>query len=211
MAPRIEIIKSKLLLAEGADALHFFIAACGAFGVDDVQVRDFGGINDLLPHLKTLPLLPGYEKVDTIVIARDAEKNPETAIANVKKSLRQVDLPVPANPFEFAGTAPRVAYVIFPGFQTDAKGKNTLSAGTLEDLCLEIVKDNTTFECVDQYLECLRSKGRKITRPHKTKLHSYLAGENDFVGKKIGEASMAGAWDWNHVRLKPFKNVIRTM
>ena len=211
MAPRIEIIKSKLLLTEGADAYYFFIAACGAFGVDDVQVMDFGGITDLLPYLKTLPMLPGYEKVDTIVIARDAEKNAETAVANVKKSLRKVKLPVPAEPFDFTGTAPRVAYVIFPGFQTDAKGKNTLLAGTLEALCLEIVKDNTTFECIDQYLECLRSKGRKIARPHKTKLHSYLAGEDDFAGKKIGEASQAGAWDWNHARLKPFKDVLSAM
>ena len=211
MAPRTEIIKSKLLLVEGADALHFFISACEAFSVDNVQVMDFGGTKDLTKYLKALPLFPGYDKVDTIVIARDAEKDPSTAVSNVKRSLRQVNLPVPANPFEFAGTDPRVAYVIFPGFQTDAKGKSTLSAGTLEDLCLEIVKDNTTFECVDQYLECLRSKGRKIKRPHKTKLHSYLAGENDFVGLKIGEASRVGAWDWNHSSLKPFKDVIREM
>ncbi len=211
MAPRIEIIKSKLLLTEGADAYYFFRSACKDFGVDDIQVMDFGGINDLLPYLKMLPVLPDYEKVDTIVIARDAEKNPVTAIANVRKSLRKVNLPAPANPFEFAGTALRVAYMIFPGIQTDAKGINTLLAGTLEDLCLEIVKDNTTFECVDQYLDCLRSKGRKITRLHKTRLHSYLAGEDDFVGKKIGEASQAGAWDWNHARLTPFKDVIKAM
>jgi hypothetical protein len=211
MAPRAEIIKSKLLLAEGADTLHFFISACEAFSVDDVQVMDFGGIKDLTRYLKALPLFSGYGKVDTIVIARDAEKNPSTAVSNVKRSLRKMGLPVPANSFEFAGTAPRVAYVLFPGFQTDAKGKTTLSTGTLEDLCLEIVKDNRTFECVDQYLECLRSKGRTIARPHKTKLHSYLAGENDFVGLKIGEASQAGAWDWNHSSLKPFKDVIRAM
>lgn len=211
MAPRTEIIKSKLLLAEGADTLHFFISACEAFSVNDVQVMDFGGIKDLTTYLKALPLFSGYGKVDTIVIARDAEKNPSTAVSNVKRSLRQMGLPVPGNPFEFAGAAPRVAFVIFPGFRTDTKDKNTLSAGTLEDLCLEIVKDNTTFECVDQYLECLRSKGRKITRPHKTKLHSYLAGENDFVGLKVGEASNAGAWDWNHSSLKPFKDVIRAM
>ncbi|OGP63343.1 MAG: hypothetical protein A2V65_04560 [Deltaproteobacteria bacterium RBG_13_49_15] len=211
MAPRTEIIKSKLLLAEGADTFYFFRAACEAFSVDDVQVMDFGGIKDLTTYLKALPLFPGYDKVDTIVIARDAEKNPSTAVSNVKRSLRQMDLPVPLDPFEFEGAAPRVAFVIFPGFRADAKDNTILSAGTLEDLCLEIVRDNTTFECVDQYLECLRSKGRKITRPHKTKLHSYLAGENDFVGLKIGEASRVGAWDWNHIRLTPFKDVIRAM
>jgi len=211
MAPRTEIIKPKLLLTEGADTLHFFIAACAAFRVDDVQVMDFGGIRDLTTYLKALLLFPGYEKVDTIVVARDAETNPSTAVNNIQRSFQQTGLPVPVNPFEFEGTAPRVAFLILPGFRADAKDKPILSPGTLEDLCLEIVKDNTIFECVDQYLECLRSKGRKIKRPHKAKLHSYLAGENNFVGLKVGEAAKAGAWDWNHARLTPFKEVIRAM
>jgi hypothetical protein len=28
---------------------------------------------------------------------------------------------------------------------------------------------------------------------------------------KIGEASKAGAWDWDHFKLKPFKDVIKAM
>jgi hypothetical protein len=211
MAPRTEIIKSKLLLSEGADALHFFIAACKAFSVEDVQVMDFGGIKDLTTYLEALPLFPGYEKIGTIVIARDAEKNPSTAVSNIKRSLRKVGFSVPVKPFEFTDTAPRIAFMIFPGFETDAKDKPMLLAGALEDLCLEIVRDNATFECVNQYLECICSKGRTILRPHKTKLHTYLSGENDLVGLKIGEASKVGAWNWDHARLAPFKDLIRAM
>ena len=210
MAPRTGIVMPKLLLAEGADALHFFISALDAFGVDDVQVMDFGGVKDLTRYLQTLPLFPGYEKVGTIVIARDAEGNSATAIKNVKSSLRKAKLPVPANPFEFIGDIPRVAFMIFPGFLPD-EHDSKLSVGTLEDLCLEIVKDKTIFDCVDQYMECIGSKGRTVVRPHKTKLHSYLAGENNFVGMKVGEASKAGAWDWNHARLTPFKRVMSAM
>ncbi|MDD2366900.1 MAG: hypothetical protein PHN84_12110 [Desulfuromonadaceae bacterium] len=47
MAPRKEIIKAKLLVVEGADALHFFISALDAYNVDDVQVIDFGGVTNL--------------------------------------------------------------------------------------------------------------------------------------------------------------------
>jgi len=57
----------------------------------------------------------------------------------------------------------------------------------------------------------LQSNGQKIARPHKTKLHSYLSGKDDFVGLKIGEASKAGAWDWDHERLKQFKDLITAM
>jgi hypothetical protein len=212
MAPRNQIIKMpKLLLVEGADALYFFISSLDAFGVDDVQVMDFGGITDLTAYLKALPLFPGYEMVSTIVIARDAENNPITAVSNVKRSLQEAALPVPGNSFEFVGDTPRVAFMIFPGFDAESGNQDSLLAGTLEDLCLEIVKDGSTFECVDLYIQCLQSKGHEITRLHKTKLHSYLSGKNDFVGLKIGEASKAGAWDWDHSRLAAFKDIIVKM
>ena len=206
MAPRMEIKCPKLLLVEGADALHFFIKALEVFGVDDVQVLDFGGISGLTNYLKALSLYPHFDSVTCLVIARDAETNSDSAISNVKNSLKQTSLSIPENPFEFTGNAPKIAFVIFPGF--DGAG---LQSGTLEDLCLDIVKDCSAFDCVDAYIQCLQSNGHEIKRPHKTKLHSYLSGKNDFVGLKIGEAAKAGAWDWDHTKLKPFKDVIIAM
>lgn len=204
MAPRNQIIKTKLFVVEGADALHFCINALEAYNVDDVQVMDFGGIRDLTAYLKTLSQFPGYEHVTTLVVARDAETDSASAINSIKNSFSQASLPVPQNPFEFTGgDGIRTAFLIFPGYVDQ-----TLTPGTLEDLCLELVKDCSTFGCVDAYIKCLQSAGQEIKRPHKTKLHSYLSGKNDFVGMKIGEASKAGAWDWEHARLKPFKDVI---
>ena len=211
MASNIEIIKSKLLLVEGVDAHRFFIFALDAFGVDDVQVIDFGGIGELTARLNTLILLPHYEQVITLVIARDAESDPKAAVNSVKKSLKQVKLSVPANSFEFTGKTPRLAFMLFPGFDADSVDNKILLPGCLEDLCLKIVKDCSTLDCVDQYMECLESTGHKISRLHKTKLHSYLAGKDEFVGMKIGEASKAGAWDWNHTRLNRFKTILISM
>jgi len=206
MAPRIEIICTKLLLVEGADALHFFIKALEVFGVDDVQVIDFGGISDLTNYLKALSLYPNFDSVTCLVIARDAETNSDSAISNVKNSLKQSSLSIPEKPFEFTENNPRIAFMIFPGFDGVA-----FQSGTLEDLCLDIVKDCSTLDCVDAYIQCLQSNGHEIKRPHKTKLHSYLAGKNNFVGMKIGEAAKAGAWDWDHIKLIQFKDVISAM
>jgi hypothetical protein len=128
------------------------------------------------------------------------------SVASVKNSFKQANLSVPGEPFEFVGNSPRTAFMILPGHDGP-----TLQPGTLEDLCLSIVKDRSIFNCVDAYMECLKSNGTNITRPHKTKLHSYLAGKNDFVGMKIGEAATAGAWDWGDDRLKEFKDVIVAM
>ena len=49
MPPRktTTIEKGKIILVEGADAYFFFIWAYQAFDVHDIQVIDFGGINDL--------------------------------------------------------------------------------------------------------------------------------------------------------------------
>jgi len=201
-----EIIKKKLLLVEGADAMYFFIQALQVFSVNDVQVLDFGGITELTAYLKMLSNLPNYDYVTNIVIVRDAEIDPVSAVNNVKNSFEKASLPIPGNPFEFTGDDIKTAFMIFPGFE----GQN-LRSGTLEDLCLEIAKDRSTFDCVDAYIRCLQLSGQEIKRPHKTKLYSYLSGKNDFVGLKIGEAAKAGAWDWEHTRLKQFKDLITTM
>jgi hypothetical protein len=167
---------------------------------------DFGGVRDLTAYLKTLSQFPGYDDVKTIVVARDAETDPVAAVKSIKNSLKQASLPIPENPFEFTGDNFRTAFMIFPGYDGV-----TLQSGTLEDLCLDIVKDCSTFDCVDAYVKCLQSVGQEIKRPHKTKLHTYLSGKNDFVGLKIGEAAKAGAWNWEHLKLKPFRDIITAM
>lgn len=206
-----KIVQSKLLLVEGVDEKNFFIALCAEFSLKDIQIVSFGGISNLEPYLKLLPSLEGYEGIKSIVIVRDAEKDPDKAVNHVKKSLKKANLPVAAKPFEYAKSVISIAFMISPGFVKNANGKNVLCAGTLENLCLDIVKDNSTFDCVDKYIECIKSKGQKVKRLHKTKLHTYLSGKDNFVGLKIGEASKAGAWNWNHDNLKPFIDVIKTM
>lgn len=207
-----EIQQTKLLLAEGADAYYFFIWAYQALGLGDIQVLDFGGINDLRLYLKQLTLLYGYENVETILIARDAESDATAARASVQQAIRDAGLTVPPNPFEFSSGKPRVAFMLFPGYTGDsASGIITLQNGTLEDLCLQIAKNKNILHCVDQYVECLRSAGERVQHPHKAKVHAYLAGLTDFVGLKIGEATKAGAWDLLNVAFEPFRQMITSM
>jgi len=208
---KTQIEKSKILLVEGKDAERFSFYACETYKPESIQVLNFGGINDLTKFLSGLKLLPNYEKVETIVILRDAEKDAKSAIDSIKSSLRKEGFSIPKKPCEFTSSAPRIAYMVLPGFGKDAEGKDFLPAGTLEDLCIEIVNNDPIMVCVDQYLQCVESKNRKLTHPHKSKLHAYLAGRSEYVGLKIGEAAKAGAWDWEHEKLKSFKQVIMDM
>lgn len=207
----IQIERTKLLLVEGADAYYFCIWAYQAFGAGEIQVIDFGGNEELRLRLRSVSLLPKFEEVKTIVIARDAETNPFAAISSVQSAMQDVSLSVPNRPFEFAGTSPRTAFMLFPGLMLDTNGKELLMHGTLEDLCFSTIKDRPIIECVDRFVECAESKGQEIRRPHKSKLHAYLASQWQLVGLKLGEASKAGAWDWNHDAFEPFRRVILSM
>lgn len=207
----IEIKEKKLILAEGKDAFLFCIWAYQGFGATGIQVLNFGGVTELSSFLELIRGVPNYEALETIVIVRDAERDAIAAVSSIKTSLKKAKLPVPSKSYEFAGSCPKVAYIIFPGFIEGTKESKSLSNGTLEDLCLELVKEDEIFECVNQYIQCLKSKRQDVRRLHKAKLHTYLAGKNDFVGLKIGEAARVGAWDWNHAKLEPFKQVILGM
>jgi len=172
---------------------------------------DFGGINNLGPYLKTLKEISGYEDVKTIVIVRDAESNPDDAIKSIKNALKSNGFSVPREPFAFAKGPPRVAFMVLPGFESDSRNNAVLSKGTLEDLCLWMTVNDPVHECVTLYINCLKGKKIKVAHPHKTRLHSYLSGKDNFVGLKIGEAAKAGAWDWNHPKLSIFGETIKKM
>lgn len=209
MAVPIRIEKPRLVLTEGRDAKYFFIWACEAYRIIDIQVLDYGGVAELPAYMSNLPKLPGYEMVEKIVIVRDAETDSNAAVESINGALRNAGLPVPSRAFAFTDRSPHVAYMIFPGFSPDRR--KTLSNGTLEDLCLAVVGDDAVLRCVNQYIQCLQSIGEMVKHPHKVRLHAYLAGKDDYAGLKIGEAAKAGAWNWDHEMMAPYKRIIAGM
>jgi len=199
------IEKEKLLLAEGKDAFHFFCHACSFYReVEDVQVMDFRSISELTNFLLDLTIMDKFDEVDTIVIARDAEKDAEAAKDSIQTSMTKAEIPLPEKSFEYtANDTMKTAFMIFPG----PKQKD----GTLEDLCLSTVEGDPLLECVDDYLECAKTKGERFPRAHKNKLYCFLAGKDDFIGSRIGLAFKAKVWPPDHLALEPFKRIIQEM
>ena len=199
------IEKGKLLLAEGKDAFHFFCHACSFYReVEDVQVMDFRSISELTNFLLDLTIMDKFDEVDTIVIARDAEKDAEAAKDSIQTSMTKAEIPLPEKSFEYtANDTMKTAFMIFPG----PKQKD----GTLEDLCLSTVEGDPLLECVDDYLECAKTKGERFPRAHKYKLYCFLAGKDDFIGSRIGLAFKAKVWPPDHLALEPFKRIIQEM
>lgn len=209
----VKIEKRKLILSEGKDDFHFFCHACKFYrNVDDVQVMNFKGIDNLTNFLMLLVNDESYDKVETIVIARDAETDASAALISMQGSVeranneKSANIPIPQESFKYIKnqkSSMKVAFMIFPGPE--------LKKGTLEHLCLSTVEGDPLLECVDDYLECAKTKGERFPRIYKNKLHCFLSGKDDFIGSRIGLAFKAKVWPPEHPALEPFKKIIQEM
>ncbi len=208
----LTIDKTKLVLAEGREAQGFIEWLCKECRkTNDVQVMNFGGNSELRLFIQNLINMDGYDEVESIVIVRDAEENAQSAIDSIKSALGNDKLgndklPVPCKPFTFQSESGKnTAYMIF-------SDPSESSRGTLEDLCLAMVKDQPVFECIDSFFECVNEKiesGTELTHLHKRKVRCYLSTANlNCVGANIGEAAERGAWNIDHQALLPFKQII---
>ena len=200
---KLTIQKTKLVLAEGADAYFFLIWALEAYKINDVQVMNFGGIDELDNFMNVLTQLDGFDDVESLVVARDAETNYQNALDNVKNSFTRNNLFAPDNAFEFNEAKPRAAIMIFPGYNSNGQPEN----GCLENLCLKTIND-PVLESAKSFLRHINDNHEQLSHEHKSLVHSYLSVKNKFVGSKLGEAARFGAWNWQADVLEPFKRIL---
>jgi hypothetical protein len=207
-----EIKKSKLILAEGTDAFYFLINLLDKLKIDDFQVFDYGGITELTMYIENQLLKANAEKfkeVTTLLIVRDSEQSSESAGQSINTSLQTTKL---ANkklkPFLVEKQNElNIGFMLFPGFDDN---NNLCEQGTLEDLCVKILKDQNLKKQIEEYIRDFKNKS-KITfkREHKNILHSCLSFTDEFVGLKLAEALKANGYNLDSPYLKPFVDVIR--
>ena len=103
------ITKESLLLVEGKDSRNFFEALCNHLSLSQqLQIMNFGGVEELRGFLVGLCGQSGFRSVKRIGIIRDAEKDAAAAFQSVQASLRRIDLTVPNEPEQCSGTQPAV-------------------------------------------------------------------------------------------------------
>ncbi len=202
---RIVIERPHLLLVEGRDDKAFFEALL-RHEVEDplrdrVQIIPYEGAANLRNFLRALVATPRFSQVAArIGIVQDADRDPTAALQRVQGALKAAGLPCPVDVHTLAGPVPQVVVAVLP-----AMGE----PGTLENLCLEAVRDDPAMACVEEYLDCLRRSA--VTLPRnvpKAKVHAFLASRAR-PGLRLGEAAMAGYWPWNHPAFEDVKRFIR--
>ncbi|MCL2014839.1 MAG: hypothetical protein FWG68_01165 [Defluviitaleaceae bacterium] len=218
------IKKPNVIFCEGIDAKMFVIwylvylkAEEDIF--EDFQVIDFGGNEELPARLQEdLPNYPGYERLKSLLIIRDAERDYNAAIQSIQSALKTANFPVPQKPHNVAeGVKPnssqniKVAFTLFPTLSGNPKN------GTLEDMLVDILAEvdvENVLKKVETFVNDLQTIGRNFGHMHKSKLHAYFAitdenavdefQNNSYIGAKVGEAARDGAFNFD---CKPMNNL----
>lgn len=217
MADRNIVIKHKnVILCEGRDELKFlncFLRSIkggeeGNNPVKEIDVFNFDGINDLNLYLKAFINTPGFNMIENLLIIRDAERSVQSATDSIKSSVSKNGMSAPksAGMWQESGGI-NVGFLLFPQLDSDPV------EGTLEDLCLKIIKEDYLADAVLSEIEDtmgkLKTAGiREFPHEFKTKLHSFFSLTDRFVGLKIGEAADAGAFDWDSPELDGLRKMI---
>ena len=198
---QIEIEQEKLLVVEGADDARLFKALMRYIGVSGIQVFKAGGKDNIRKMLKVIPSSPGYSKVTSIGVVRDADVNADSALQSVRDALKAANLPSPDAPLSLVEDGIKVAVLIAPHGEL---------SGAIEDVCLESVAGDAAMGCAQDYLNCIKDSVAESEQPNnlrKARLQAFLASRKQ-PGLRLGEAASAGYWDFEHAAFEPFKRLL---
>lgn len=194
--PKAEEIESNIqLLVEGNDQRNFFRAFVEHLSIENIQIQNFGGVNELSGFLLAFVKMPDFGAVQSIGIVRDAEMSAKSAFQSVRSSLKKVKLPIPQKSGEPSNPNPAVTVLILP---------DENRRGMLETLICESFADTSVDQCIDGFFTCVENSASvSIKNTDKARVHAYLTTKSD-PHYSVGVAAMNGYWDLNH---DTFRNV----
>ena len=185
----LEIESNIQLIVEGRDQFRFSQALLRHLGISGVQIHDFGGVSQLRSFLGGFVATNGFSRVERMGVIRDAEDSAEDAFRSVQNALESVDLSVPKQPEQRAGSRPSVSALILPG-----AGR----PGMLETLLCESFAGTAANECIDRFFECMAAvSDSSINNPDKARVFAYLAATPK-PRHSVGVAALQGRWNFEH-------------
>ena len=202
MASPTGIESSIQLLVEGKDVKNFFETFILHFPMrNSAQIQNFGGVNELRGFLRSFVRTPGFDRVESIGIVRDAEESSAAARQSVDDSLRNAGLPVPGEG-ERHGGAPLVHVLIVPDGEEQ---------GMLETLLYRSVADTPVNRCIEDFFRCVGNLPEvDIRRPAKARAHAYLATRPS-PQVSVGVAAREGYWPLDHVAFDELRSFLTAL
>ena len=218
------INSTNLLLVEGKDECNFFNAlfssmSISSFFLNDygkiesndiaqsthaIQIVDIGGAKNFAPQFPYLYGMEGFGRIEKLGFVRDAEeKNAKSAFDSICDILKKHGLPSPDKVGEInSSNSPWVGIFIMP---------DNCESGMLEDLCLESIKTEKVYSCVDNFVKCFEKgyteEGKKHCNIHKAKVQAYLSAKSPIV-PSLGLGAKLKHWDFTHPCFNGIKNFL---
>lgn len=187
------INQPRLLLVEGNDDMRFFEVMIEHCDRDDIQVLKFDGISKLRGYLSTLVVTPGWDRVVSLGIVRDADNDAESAKASVRGAVENARLQMDGS------AAPRVSLLVLP---------DGGHPGMLETLLCGSFADSRLNDCIDEFFACCAERaGVSVRRMEKARAHAYLATRED-PHVSVGVAAQKGYWDLDHPAFEQLRGFI---
>lgn len=195
----IKIESPKALLVEGNDPRNFFEALIKYLECRDVQIHNFGGIDELPAFLRGFTGATGYSSVTSLGIVRDAEGDANGAWQSVRSALENAKMPVPKRVGQRSVGKPGVSVFILPGNN---------QPGMLETLLNQTFANAPIDECIDTFFQCVEDTSQKqIQRPDKARAHAYIATRPE-PHVSVGVAAMKGYWNLDHSVFEPLHSFL---
>ena len=189
------------LLVEGNDQQNFFTALAKFLQIDDaVQIRNFGGVQELRGYLLPFKDQRSFgETVKRVGIIRDAEADFDAAFSSVCSSLKNAKLPVPKSHGIFTNSSPSVGAMILPDGN---------QSGMLETLLCRSISDFEINACIDKFFQCARDEaGITIKRIEKAHARVFLATKPD-PHLSVGVAALRSYWNLDHEEFTGVRNFL---
>ncbi len=198
----LRIKQPKQLLVEGNDPRNFFEVLISHLNRHDVQIHNFGGVDELPAFLRGFTGATGYSSVTSLGIVRDAEGDANAAWQSVQSALQGAGMPVPANIGQRSAEAPYVSVLILPGGN---------QPGMLETRLNQTFADDPVNSCIDDFFECVeRLPGKQIHIPDKARARAYMwTRERPHVS--VGVAAQAGYWNFDHEAFVPLRSFLTAL
>ncbi len=196
------ITKSRLLFVEGFDEERFFNHLFKESKIENIQIINCYGKQNIPNRIKILPVEANFEIVKTIGIVRDADNDPNGAFISIVNALKSSGLPIPKRQGSFTSGKPKTGIFIIPGVKRE---------GIFEDLCLDSVATDPAFECIEDYFACLgKIENCLPSIPSKAKMQVYLASkEKSYL--RLGEAAEKGIWNLKHAAFEEILEFIEKL
>lgn len=195
------MISDRLLVVEGKDDYFFFENFLKNLNINDVDIRNVGGKDDYKNKLPLLKKTSGFDNVKKIAIIIDAHDDCNSTFKSIYNIIRRkMKLIPPKTPNTYSEENPSIGIFIMP---------DNCKNGSIEDLCLNTIKSDSSLKCIDIFIECIKKikQYSNISKISKRKVQIYLSVKPK-IPNSLGLGAKQGYWDFSSKEFDSLKKFL---